>query len=48
MTLCDYKWELLEPNEEDREMFRHHWCRFLAGHDQEHQCICGARPSDKP
>jgi hypothetical protein len=45
---CDYRWPLLEPNEEDKANDVSHWCRLEPEHDDEHLCACGARPLKCP
>lgn len=44
---CGYRWPLVDPNEEDRRNGTTHVCRHDAGHDDEHRCACGARPTDQ-
>lgn len=39
--ICGYQWELLEPNEEDRQNKTTHLCRQEPGHNWVHQCACG-------
>lgn len=48
MTHCDYRWPLLDPNEEDQANGNTHHCRFNRGHSGGHQCVCGAYPEDGP
>jgi hypothetical protein len=43
---CDYRWPLLNPNEEDQANLTSHACRFDLDHEDGHQCVCGARPED--
>ncbi len=49
---CDYRWPLVDPNEEDRRNGVTHWCRLDHSHgsrlsaEVDHQCACGARPGD--
>jgi hypothetical protein len=38
---CDYRWPLVEPNDEDRHNGVTHWCRHDPDHDGDHLCACG-------
>lgn len=44
---CDYRWPLVDPNEEDRRNGVTHWCRHDPSHGDDHQCACGSRPGDE-
>lgn len=45
---CDYRWPLLDPNEEDKANGVTHWCRLDPAHfGEEHMCACGSRPGDE-
>jgi hypothetical protein len=43
---CDFRWPLIDPNDEDRAHGITHWCRYPPGHDGDHRCACGAQPGD--
>jgi hypothetical protein len=46
MSRCDYRWELLDPNEQDKALLVQHWCGLALDHPEDHQCVCGAHPGD--
>jgi hypothetical protein len=46
-TRCEYRWPLLDPNEEDRVAGVTHHCRLDLDHGDDHICACGARPGDE-
>jgi hypothetical protein len=46
MSSCGFTWPLADPNEEDRANLTTHKCSRNPGHQEEHRCVCGARPDD--
>jgi hypothetical protein len=48
VAVCDHRWLLLDPNEEDRANGTTHRCCAPSGHREDHRCACGARPGDDP